>query len=228
MKRKPEQVGLLRNISHTDLDAIVRSARERRFPRDTYFFRQGDPATILYLLERGRVKLTQHTPEGDQVLSSLVGPGELFGIAALEDGLHRVSAQAARDSVALAWDRGTFARLMVQYATLARGLVSQLARQVGELRQRNLELATESVECRIAGALLRLAGTSGRKVDDHVLIDLPLSRKDIAEMTGTTPFTVSRILNTWQDKSIVMLVHKRVLICSLQSLVLIAEGLPQD
>jgi CRP/FNR family transcriptional regulator, nitrogen oxide reductase regulator len=224
-----QQVSLFRGIGPEGLEAIAELAREPEARRDAYFFHQGDPANILYILKRGQVKLTQLTPEGSQVLMSFVGPGEMFGgIGVLGDLAYAASAQAAQDSVALTWDGATITRLMESYPPLALNAMRHLAQRVQELQQRNLELATERVERRVARALLRLAAASGRKVEGGVLIDLPLSRQDVAEMTGTTLYTVSRILSAWQEKGIVEAGREKVLIHFPHGLVVIAEDLPRD
>ena len=56
-----------------------------------------------------------------------------------------------------------------------------------------MEMTTEEVERRIAHAILRLVNQAGRKVDDGIQIDFPITRQDLAELTGTTLHTVSRI-----------------------------------
>ena len=66
-----------------------------------------------------------------------------------------------------------------------------------------MEMSNEQVEQRVAHALLRLAKQAGRKVDAGVEIDFPISRQDVAEMTGTTLHTVSRILSAWEQQGLV-------------------------
>ena len=85
------------------------------------------------------------------------------------------------------------------------------------------ELATERVAARVARALLRLAGQSGREVDGGVLVDHPLSRQELAEMTGTTLYTVSRLLSGWEDAGIVEAGRERVMVRSLERLAAVAE-----
>jgi len=87
-------------------------------------------------------------------------------------------------------------------------------------------MSTERVERRIARALLRLVSQLGRKVETGVLIDLALSREDVANMTGTTVYTVSRILSRWEEEGIIEGGREKVLIKRPPSLVMIAEDLP--
>jgi CRP-like cAMP-binding protein len=73
--------------------------------------------------------------------------------------------------------------------------------------------------------VLRLARQSGRKIEAGVLIDLPLTRQDLAEMTGTTLYTVSRVLTEWEDRGLVQSKRQRVVIRSPHGLVKIGEDL---
>ncbi|MER3457798.1 MAG: hypothetical protein C4309_03385 [Chloroflexota bacterium] len=116
-------------------------------------------------------------------------------------------------------------RLMERTPRLAFNALRLLAGRVQELQDRVRELATERVERRVARTLLRLARQAGRKVENGVLIDLPLSRQDLAEMTGTTLFTVSRVLSRWEQQGLVEAGRERVLIRFPHGLVRIAEDL---
>lgn len=82
------------------------------------------------------------------------------------------------------------------------------------------------MERRLARAISRLGSQLGRGVPDGVLIDTPLSRQDLAEMTGTTLYTVSRILNEWQRHNIVRAGREQVVITDAHALTTIGEDLP--
>jgi len=218
---------LFHDLSAADLAKIYPLARTRQVERDAFFFfHQGDAADLFYVLMAGQVKLTQLTSDGNQQLMRLIQPGEMFGgIAALGNATYPASAQAAQDSTALTWHTDTILQLMETHPRVALNTIHHLAQRVQELQQRNLELATERVERRIAHVLLRLVRASGRKAETGILIDFPLSRQDIAEMSGTTLYTVSRTLNAWQQKGLVEIGRERVLICNPHGLVAIAEDL---
>jgi CRP-like cAMP-binding protein len=85
-------------------------------------------------------------------------------------------------------------------------------------------MSTEQVERRVAHALLRLAQQAGRKVEEGIQIDFPISRQDVAEMTGTTLHTVSRILSAWEEQGFVEGGRQRIMIREPHKLLLIAEG----
>ena len=216
-----------KGLTAAQLQAIIEAARQRRIPRDAYFFRQGDPATAFCVLIQGEVKLTQLTPDGHQVLMCFVSSGDGFGvIAALENAEHPLSAQAVTDCLALVWDAETLTGLMERFPHLAIGALQMVSQHHQELQNRYLELATERVERRIAHAVLRLVQQAGQKVEQGILINLPLSRQDLAEMIGTTLYTVSRVISRWEEQGIVRTGRKRLLILRPHDLVAIAEDLP--
>ena len=214
-------------LTSTELQAIAQTAHLRQVERQTFFYHQGDPATNFYILRTGQVRLTEVTAAGQQLLVRFVGPGEALGIiAALENTVYPLAAQAVEDCQALAWDSATLERLMERFPRLAINGLRLVSQRWHELEERYRELATERVERRIAQTLLRLARQSGCRIEGGVLIDLPLTRQDLAEMTGTTLYTVSRILSRWEQEQLVETGRERVLICYPHGLTRIAEDLP--
>ena len=223
-----QQSTLFASLDPADLQAVAQTARLRRVRDGAYFFHQGDPATVLYILIEGRVKFTQVTPEGHQVLVRAIRPGEMFGaVAVLGDAFHPASGQATGDCAALGWESDTISGLMERFPRIALNALRFLAGRVEEFQDRYRELATERVERRVAHALLRLAHQIGRQVEHGTLIDLTLSRQDIAEMTGTTLFTVSRILSAWESRGLIESGRERVVIREPEDLLAIAEDMPR-
>lgn len=196
-------------------------------PAGGFFFQQGDVATHCYVLLSGRVRVTQLNAEGHQVILHMIGPGEGFALVApFAGGEYGVAAEVVEDAEALAWDGPGMERLMRDFPPLSINALRFLSRRLHELQERYRELATERVERRVARAVLRLARQAGRKTEDGILIDLPLSRQDLAEMTGTTLYTVSRILSGWEVAGLVELGRERVVIKRGHALLSIAEELP--
>jgi len=96
---------------------------------------------------------------------------------------------------------------------------------IQEMQARYRELATERVEQRIASALLRLAAQTGEKAGKETIIELSFSRQDLAEMTGTTLYTVSRLLSEWERREIITTGRERIRILKPHELVRIADNL---
>ena len=220
------KAALFRGLSRPAMEALCAAAVLKQVARDGYFLHQGEPATIFYILLQGRVRLTQVTPEGHQVIVSVLGPGDGLGIiVALSNMAYPVSAEAIEDCLALAWTAEAIRQQMLQTPQLALNGMTMLAHHFVEAQDRYRELATERVERRVARAVLRLVRQAGKRIPEGILIDIPLSRQDLAEMTGTTLYTVSRILSDWEQKGLVSTGRERVVLCKSHELVIIAEDL---
>ncbi|GAP13362.1 transcriptional regulator, Crp/Fnr family [Longilinea arvoryzae] len=218
---------LFAGLPDAEVQRIAAAAHLKQMPAGEYFFLQGDPAERIYLLVEGRLKLSQSAADGQQALLRVIGAGSLFGAVALAQAKeYPVSAQAAADSQAVYWTPLELMEFVKKSPELAINAMKVMAEHVQEFQDRYLQLATERVERRLARTLLRLAAQTGKKTDAGVLIDLPLTRQDLAEMSGTTLFSVSRILNQWEEQGLVAVGRTKVVVVFPHGLVRIAEDLP--
>lgn len=233
------------------LELVLSSARERRLDRRQLCFREDEPATLVYLLTRGRLKLTQLTPDGRQVILRLLEPGEMFGgVALFSKATYPVTAEAVEPCELLAWDGRSMQRLMEARPKIAMNVIEHLAELVQALQERVRELATERVEQRIARALLRLCGrppahgerngaeerrvgartadgkrTAARNPGAGRAATVHLSRQELGELTGATLYTVSRILSRWESEGIVSSRRERITVLNPDELERIAGEL---
>lgn len=219
---------LFHGLTNEAMTQVLQVAKPRRLNTGEFYFMQGDPADALFVLVEGRVKLSQSTADGQQVLLRILTPVALFG--ALTMTLTEqvpVSAETAQDSLALAWKKSDLMELVRRFPQLALNAMQFMSDTLLEFQDRYRQLATERVERRLARTILRLANQVGVKTAQGVLINLPLTRQDLAEMSGTTLFTVSRTLSQWEDQGLVLVGRERVVIRFPHGLVRIAEDLPE-
>ncbi len=223
------QIAFFQGLDTAALAVVMQASRQQRVARDAFFFHQDDPATTFFVLVSGQVRLSQITPDGHQVILGFSGPGQEIGIvAAIEQAEYPLTLQAVSDCVALAWERASLLDLLERYPLLALRALRMVTGRFVQLQHQYRELATERVERRIARALLRLVAQTGQPEAAGVRIDLPLSRQDLAEMTGTTLYTVSRCLSQWEKQGLIQTGRERVLIRSAPGLLAIAEDLPSS
>jgi CRP-like cAMP-binding protein len=216
---------LFDDMSDGELDDILATAATRRFVPGAVVFEQGAVADSYFLLLHGRLRVTQVTPEGQQVIIRMVNPGDIFGIA---KALHRTTypgtAAAVSESIVLAWPMAGWEEMLANHPLLARNVMQAVGGRLMESQARVRELSTEEVERRVAHTVLRLANQSGVREAGGIRIDFPVSKQDIAEMAGTTLHTVSRILSAWEDAGLVEGGRQKLLVKEPHRLVLIAEG----
>lgn len=193
-------------------------------PSETVFF-QGDPARKCYFLLAGLIKLTKFHEQGKAVVVRFIKPGELTAaIAVFKENLYPVTAEAVSHSELVGWDKQGMVALMAEYPQLAVNMLGVAFDRLQDLQTRYLELFAEQVEQRIARALLRIMRQSGRKTNEGILIDFPLSRQGLADYTGTTVYTVSRVLSAWEKKGWVISRRERITVSDPHALVLFTEN----
>jgi len=206
-----ERFPLFAGLGAAELDAILGEARSARYAKNTAVFEQGGEVHSFFLLLHGHVRATKTTPSGEQIVVRYVTPGEIFGVApAIGLTAYPATATAVDDSIVLAWPSAAWPRLVAQHPALATNTLQTVGSRLQESHTRVMEMSTQQVERRIAHALLRLAKQAGRKVERGVAIDFPISRQDIAEMTGTTLHTVSRTLSAWEQDGLIESGRQRV------------------
>jgi len=207
------------------LNDILREAQSIRYPKGTSVFQQDEEANSFFILLHGHLRVMKVTPDGQQVVVRFVTPGEIFGIAmAMGRTTYPATALAVVDSVCLVWASAAWPRLVARHPSLAMNTMQTVGSRLQEAQTRVVEMSTEQVERRVAHALLRLAQQAGRKGKDGIQIDFPISRQDVAEMTGTTLHTVSRILSAWEDQGLVDSGRQRISIRNPHKLFMLAEG----
>jgi CRP-like cAMP-binding protein len=212
-------------LAADEVDEILSEARSVRYPKDTTVFDQGAEAHSFFVLLHGHLRVEKTTPAGQQIVVRYVSAGELFGIAqAIALKHYPATAVAAVDSVALSWASTSWSRLIAKFPSLASGALRTVGSRLQDTQARVVEMSSEQVEQRVAHALLRLAKQAGVKIDRGVEINFPIRRQDVAEMTGTTLHTVSRILSAWEQQGLVEGGRQRIVLRDPHKLFGISEG----
>lgn len=219
------QCDLFNGLVDSDRAAILDHGDRIRSGPGEILFSQGDPARRCYLVLKGRLKLTALHEQGKQAVIRYIGPGQLTGaVAVFKEKDYPVSAETIGTAELVAWDRQVMVKLMLEYPQLAVNTLKVVIDRLDDVQARYLEISAEQVEQRIARALLRIMRHSGRKTDDGILIDFPVSRQELADYTGTTLYTVSRVLSAWSKKGWIKSGREQITIVDPHALVAFAEA----
>ena len=112
---------------------------------------------------------------------------------------------------------------MASHPTFAVNVMQTMGERLQEAHTRLKELSTEEVEHRVAHAVLRLVTQSGRQTEEGVLVDFPITQQDLAEASGTTLHSVSRILSAWESAGLVTVGRRKIVVRNVQGLSKLAE-----
>ncbi len=204
---------------------ILNSGQRRHITAGTTLFREGDAALKCYFVKKGRLKLTKLHMEGKEAIVRYINPGEITAaVAVFKENTYPVTASAVEDSTVINWDRPTILKILSDYPNLTINLLSGALDRLEDMQKRYLELCSERVEQRIARALLRIMRRSGRKTHEGVLIDFRFSRQDLADYTGATLYTVSRILSAWKKKGWISSGREKIVVIDPHALVAFADN----
>jgi CRP/FNR family transcriptional regulator, nitrogen oxide reductase regulator len=211
------------NITPAECKEVVAVAHEKEFVRRQTIFLAGAPCKQVILVLSGCVKTTQLGPTGCEVILRLSGPGELVG--ALESYLgtnNLVTAKTTQSTTALVWDTAAFEHVSDRFPVLRRNTARLLGVRLQELEERFREISTQKVAPRLSQQLIRLSN----QLRQHTkgALEISLSREELAQLTGTTLFTVSRLLSHWERQGIVSTRREAVVVRNLQALMQVSEA----
>jgi CRP-like cAMP-binding protein len=213
---------LFAGILPGDYSRIAAAARVREFERGEMLFIEGDSVQLVLLLTSGFAKINKLGLSGSEVILRFSAPGDVLGAMGLfSTGKHCTTAQSFRMCRALVWEPPAFKALAERFPVLHQNLARIVGGELLELEERFREIATERVAPRVARQLVRLLDKIGRRVQDG--IEISLSREELAQMTGTTLSTVSRLLSAWEERGMVKPRREGVTICDVPALNAISE-----
>jgi CRP-like cAMP-binding protein len=206
-------------LTDAEREAWLARAASATLKRGHVLARQGEPARHFYLVESGFLKVLQLTAEGTELIVRFVAAGEPFGgVVALGNAPYPVSATVAQPSVVRSWTREAVTELLMQTPQVRVNIMREMATHMTDALTRVRELTTSRVGPRLAHTLLRLARQCGQRVPEGVLIAQPLTRQELADLTGTTLYTVSRTLTKWESMGLLESRHRCLLLRSLPKL----------
>jgi CRP/FNR family transcriptional regulator len=197
------RIPLFRRVTPEDRERIACVAQLRSYERGGRVFDEGDPSDQFVVVVSGRVKVFKRSPAGSDFILEIFGPGGPLGaVAAYESRPYPASAEAIEPATCLLVPQTAFFALLEQHPSLVRGLLSSLSQRLVELTSRLTELTGGRVEARFARMFLKLADQIGVARTGGTFIPLPLTRQELADLTGTTIETAIRVMSRWNKEEI--------------------------
>ena len=195
---------MFRSLSGEDRKRLAGVSLVKAYEKGNVVFSEGDPSSFLYTVSSGRVKVVKLAPNGKEVILEILGEGDPLGaVVAYEGRPYPATAIAIERTLCVLVQRKPFMDLLERHPSLVRGYLVGLTQRIVELTRRIPEVSGGRVETRLAHLFLKLAERMGRPRSDGSFIPMPLSRLELAELTGTTVETSIRIMSRWAKEGIV-------------------------
>lgn len=199
------RVPYFRDLSQSEISRVDERMQTSSWPADAPIYHAGERADHLYVVAEGRVKLSQTTAAGAETLADILVPGELFGaMGTLGEPVHRQSASALVGSCTLRLGQDAFREILLEHPTVAVHVLDDVATRLARAHADIGGQTTDTVAQRVATVLLRLADKLGEDRGSRgVLLEVPLTRVDLAGLARSTPESVSRVMSRWRRDGII-------------------------
>lgn len=204
---------IFNEFSESELQEIVKLVRERPFRKNTIIFNEGDPGLAFYIIKNGKIKVYKLASDGRELILGIFGEGGLFGdVPVFDGGPYPASAQALTDVVVWSINRDQFVQLLLHHPALSLKVIRVLGKRLRQAHGFVADLALKNVPQRLASLLLKLADEYGQESAEGIVLDLPLTRQEIAELIGVSRETVIRELSKFSRAGTLRLDGKKIIL----------------
>lgn len=207
-----KQVAIFQRLSDDELATIANMTTHQVFKKGEILINSGDQTDTLFIIHAGQVKLSKLTLQGREQILRILGTGDFFGELAIFDD-HSVSnftAAAAKETAICMLTRAKMQAIMEKNPGIALKLLSEVTKRLAHTENLVQNLATKDPETRIANLILEFCEDYGIKNGTEVLIQLPLTREEMANYIGVTRETISRKLRVLENEGILTVKGKKI------------------
>jgi CRP/FNR family transcriptional regulator, cyclic AMP receptor protein len=179
---------LFAGLNADELDAVIRAVARRELRRGDVLFAEGDDSDQLFLVESGRIAMSQRSVDGRESVIALMERGDLFGEMPLFDGLGRsAEARALEPSAVTVVDYEPVRAIYEDRPTLLWSVVALLSQRLRVTDSALADSVFLDVTGRTAKRLLELAG-------DQDEFTLPVTQEELAGMVGASRERVNKAI----------------------------------
>jgi len=192
-------------------DRLMDSMSPHRLARGDVVFHEGDPGDSLYVITRGKVKLSRASSDGRESLLSVLGPGEMFGELSLFDpGPRLTTAYVVSDTEFISLGNDALRAFLGRHPEVATQMLAGLAHRLRKTNEGLSDLVFTDVPGRVAKALLDLSDRFGRRSDAGLVVAHDLTQEELAQLVGASRETVNKALADFAQRGWVTLGAKAV------------------
>ena len=197
------KIDLFKNLGDDELKELEPYISTATFKKKEDIFAEGDQPEWFYIVAKGKVKITKLSHDGKEIILEIISPTDIFGgVAVLRNFPYPANAVAMEDTEVVRISRKNLMRLVDRFPNLMYCIALQLGDRMKSSYDSLKNIALERVEARIAALLLKLAGKVGIETKEGLLIDMRLTKQDVADMVGTTVETSIRTFSKFKKQGL--------------------------
>jgi len=214
-----KSIPIFAGLDDASLAKIASVTKQRAYKKGSIIFMEDEPGKAFFFVKSGKVKIYRTSPEGQQHIIHIFGPGEVFAEATVfADVTYPATAEALEDSQIGVIDNADLEALIQEDTALALSIIKILAKRLRMASEEIRNLAVMDAAGRTAMLLLQLAEQYGEKTPDGIIIALDVPRQELANMAGITRETLARVLSRFNENGIIQLDKYRIIIRDMEAL----------
>ena len=200
-----KKIDLFKNLSDDELKELEPYLVSTLYKKKEDIFSEGDQPEWFYIVSKGKIKITKISHDGKEIILEIISPTDIFGGVAVIRGFpYPANAVAMEDSEVLKITRKNLMRLVDRFPNLMYCIALQLGDRMKSSYDSLKNIALERVEARIAALLLKLANKVGVETREGLMIDMRLTKQDVADMVGTTVETSIRTFSKFKKDGLLI------------------------
>ncbi|TAK35587.1 MAG: Crp/Fnr family transcriptional regulator [Chloroflexota bacterium] len=198
------QIDIFRDLSTEEMHTLDAMTRMTTVPKGRTIYHQEEHAAGLFLLKKGRVRLSRTSPSGKKLDLAVLEPGTFFGeMPLLGEHMRNADAEALEDCTLCVMSQADVERLLLNKPQVALRMLGILGRRLAESEARLEDLAYRSLPARLASLLLRLGENSGDVIEG-------VTHQELGDMLGVYRETITKTLDEFQDAGYIELARRRI------------------
>jgi len=211
---------LFSELPKDDLDALSQHKTCIRYKKGQTLFYEGTRPMGLFCINSGKVKVYKISSEGKEQILKLAKPGDFLGYRALiSEEFYNSSATVIEEGAMCYIPKSDFLEILHKNPAFFRKMAKRVAHELGMMEQKLVTIAQKSVRERLAATLIMLKETYGMEGEESDLIDIALSREDLANIIGTATETVIRLLSDFKSQKLISLQGKKIKVLNHKGLI---------
>jgi CRP/FNR family transcriptional regulator len=213
------QVSVFNSLNVQETKEISPYFVAEKFKKKELIFSEGDPSEWFYIVVKGKVKITKLSQDGKEIILEMISPMDFFGgIAVIKGFPYPANAVAMDDTDALKITRTDLLKITDRFPSIMFSLAASIGDRIKDSHEMAKSIALDKVEARIASLLIKLSEKIGEKTPEGIVLQMKLTKQDIAEMVGTTVETSIRTMSKFSKANIITSRSGKIIISDLEKL----------
>lgn len=208
-----KEISIFSSLDSSELTEIIEKMNHKKLNKNDVIFLEGEKAKTLYFLNVGKIKIYKYTKDGKEQILHILSEGDFFGeLNLLKESKYRFNAKAIEESKICTLSKENFKEILLYKPEIAIKILEIMGERLSALENLAQNLATNDIDARIAFLLKNLCDKYGEISNNDIIINLPLTREDMANYVGVTRETISRKLKKFEEEGIIKIVGTKKII----------------